>query len=108
MDVWILAILLRENLQTYQVGVKYNHQNKIERILTRRLYKLPAKSVLFVKAIQGNGVALVSVTKSLLKMAEVLAHNSSSVAQELAQSIYIALWEEYSQQYYQQDVGLAK
>lgn len=41
-------------------------------------------------------------------MAEVLAHNSSSVAQELAQSIYLALWEEYSQPYYQQDVVLAK
>lgn len=37
-------------------------------------------------------------------MAEVLAHSSSAVAQELAQSIYLALWKEYCQPYYQQEV----
>lgn len=58
-DVWVLAILLKEQLQTAAV----------ERLITRRAPKIPAHSSLFGDAIRGSGVALTSVFKSLLRSA---------------------------------------
>lgn len=55
-DVWVVAILLKEELQSYAVT----------RFLTRKLTRLSASS-LFVSAIQGNGVALLPVFKSLVQ-----------------------------------------
>lgn len=55
-DVWVVAILLKEELQSYAVT----------RFLTRKLTRLSASS-LFVSAIQGNGVALLPVFKSLIQ-----------------------------------------
>lgn len=55
-DVWVVAILLKEELQSYAVT----------RFLTRKLTRLLASS-LFVSAIQGNGVALLPVFKSLIQ-----------------------------------------
>lgn len=55
-DVWVVAILLKEELQSYAVT----------RFLTRKLTRLSVSS-LFVSAIQGNGVALLPVFKSLIQ-----------------------------------------
>lgn len=57
LDVWILLVLSRENLQTYQT----------ERFLSRRFAHIPAKSRIFEQAIAGQRLALLPAFSSLLQ-----------------------------------------
>ena len=103
-DVWFMAILLKEGLQTFQ----------IERFLSRRMYKLSAGTALFETAVKGNGTALLPIFKNLIQLeqrekltpriGEILAKSSSPRAQELAQSLFVACWHEFKYPFYQQEV----
>lgn len=57
LDVWVLLVLWRENLQTYQA----------ERFLSRGFARLPGKSAIFAQAIAGQRLALLPAFKSLLQ-----------------------------------------
>lgn len=57
LDLWILAVLRKENIQS----------KTVDRVLSRHLPNLPAGSTLFPRAIEGQGMALFPVLREFLR-----------------------------------------
>lgn len=104
-DMWFLLLFLKEDLQVIQV----------ERFVSRKLARLPVHSPLFNQAIEGQQIALLPVFKPLLRyffifvisrMGELLARNTSVDCQELAESLFLACWNEFQSPFHQQEVHL--